>query len=140
MTEWDFVKNVVRESGAWLLLDINNIYVNSVNFGFDPVDYLKAMPLDRLAYVHVAGHRRVRKNFILDTHGADVIAPVWKILDQLASLKPDIPGIMIERDANIPPLENLLEEVNHMKTLLSPLPLRERARVRGKARGKHVAA
>jgi uncharacterized protein (UPF0276 family) len=119
MTEWDFVKNVVEESGAWLLLDVNNIYVNSVNFGFDPLDYLKAMPLDRLAYVHIAGHRQVRKNFILDTHGADVIAPVWTILDQLARLAPKIPGIMIERDANIPPLDELLDEVRHMKKILS---------------------
>ncbi len=119
MPEWEFVKNVVEESGASLLLDVNNIYVNSVNFGFNPLDYLKAMPLKKLAYVHVAGHRRVRKNFILDTHGAEVIAPVWKILDQLSDLAPDIRGIMIERDANIPPLEELIEEVRHIRKILS---------------------
>jgi hypothetical protein len=117
MTEWDFVKAVVEESGAGLLLDVNNIYVNSVNFGFDPADYLRAMPLDRIAYVHIAGHRRKRKNFILDTHGAEIVTPVWRLLDDLAALT-SIPAIMIERDANIPPLEEILEEVQHIQKIL----------------------
>ncbi len=117
MTEWDFVRAVVEESGAGLLLDVNNIYVNSVNFGFDPLDYLRAMPLDKIAYVHIAGHRRKRRNFLLDTHGAEIVTPVWKILDELAAMTP-IPGIMIERDANIPPLEEILDEVRHIQRIL----------------------
>lgn len=117
MTEWEFVRSVVEESGASLLLDVNNIYVNSVNFGFDPVTYLKAMPLDRIAYVHIAGHRRKRKNFLLDTHGAEIVSPVWEILDKLAAMTP-ISGIMIERDANIPPLAEIMEEIHHIQRIL----------------------
>jgi uncharacterized protein len=117
MTEWDFVRAVVEESGAGLLLDVNNIYVNSVNFGFDPEAYLRAMPLNKIAYVHIAGHRRKRKNFILDTHGSEIVSPVWEILDKLAAMAP-IPGIMIERDANIPPLEEILEEIRHIQKIL----------------------
>lgn len=117
MTEWDFVRAVVEESGAGLLLDVNNIYVNSVNFGFDPELYLKAMPLDKIAYVHVAGHLRKRKNFILDTHGSEIINPVWKILDRLAEMT-EVPAVMIERDANIPPLEDILEEIRHIQKIL----------------------
>lgn len=117
MTEWDFVRAVVEESGAQLLLDVNNIYVNSVNFGFDPEVYLKAMPLDKIAYVHIAGHRQKRKNFILDTHGAEIVNPVWKILDRLAEMT-KLPAVMIERDANIPPLEEILDEVRHIQKIL----------------------
>jgi uncharacterized protein (UPF0276 family) len=117
MTEWDFVRAVVEESGAGLLLDVNNIYVNSVNFGFDPETYLKAMPLEKLAYVHIAGHLRKRKNFILDTHGAEIVNPVWRILDRLSGMT-RIPAVMIERDANIPPLEEILEEVRHIQKIL----------------------
>ncbi|HSA59058.1 MAG TPA: DUF692 domain-containing protein [bacterium] len=117
MTEWDFVRAVVEESGAGLLLDVNNIFVNSVNFGFDPLDYLRALPLDRIAYVHIAGHRRKRKDFILDTHGAEIVTPVWRLLDELAAMTP-LPGIMIERDANIPPLEEILDEVRHVQRIL----------------------
>ena len=117
MTEWEFVRNVVEESGAGLLLDVNNIYVNSVNFGFDPVAYLRAMPLEKIAYVHIAGHRRKRKNFILDTHGAEIVSPVWALLDKLTEMTP-LPAIMIERDANIPPLEEILEEIRHIQRIL----------------------
>lgn len=117
MSEWDFVRAVVEESGALLLLDVNNIYVNSVNFGFDPSVYLRAMPLDKIAYVHVAGHYHKRKNFVLDTHGAAVVNPVWKILDELAGMT-SLPGVMIERDAHIPPLEEILEEIRHIEGIL----------------------
>lgn len=117
MTEWDFVRAVVEESGASLLLDVNNIYVNAVNFGFDPETYLKAMPLDKIAYVHIAGHLRKRKNFILDTHGDEIVNPVWEILDKLAKMTP-LSGVMIERDANIPPLEEILDEIRHIEKIL----------------------
>ncbi len=117
MTEWEFIRAVVEESGALLLLDVNNIYVNSVNFGFDPSDYLRAMPLDKIAYVHIAGHLRKRKNFILDTHGDAIVNPVWKILDELSEMTP-LNGIMIERDANIPPVEEILEEIRHIGKIL----------------------
>lgn len=124
MKEEDFISAIIQESGAWLLLDVNNVYVNSVNHGFDPQTYLKRLPLDRIAYVHIAGHRQKRKNFILDTHAAAIVAPVWKLLEELTS-KIKIPSIMIERDGNIPPVEDLIGELNRVHdTLKGKEPLR----------------
>ncbi len=123
MSEWEFVRAVVEESGALLLLDVNNIYVNSVNHGFNPRDYIEHMPLDRVAYVHIAGHYRKKKNFILDTHGEDIIHPVWKLLDEVLALAPHLP-VMVERDGNIPPLPELAAELRQIHTI----------------RGRHVAS
>jgi len=112
-----FISAIIKESGALLLLDVNNIYVNSVNHRFDPYAYLKALPLDRIAYVHMAGHRRKKKDFILDTHGAGIIHPVWRLLDELARMT-ELPAVMIERDDNIPPLKELVTELNQVYSIL----------------------
>ncbi len=125
MKEEDFISAIIQESGAWLLLDVNNVYVNSVNHGFDTQAYLKRLPLDRIAYVHIAGHRQKRKNFILDTHASEIVTPVWKLLEETAS-KVEIPAIMIERDGNIPPLEDLIRELNQVRRLMGH---KERSRV-----------
>ena len=117
MKEEEFISAIVEESGALLLLDVNNIYVNSVNHGFDPSAYLKAMPLDRIAYVHIAGHKKKRPDFLLDTHGDDIIDPVWRLLDELAAMTP-LPAVMIERDGNIPEIEHLVEELKTVRRIL----------------------
>jgi len=119
MSEPEFIKAVIEESQAWLLLDVNNIYVNSINHKFDPYDYLNQMPLERIAYVHVAGHRRKRNTFVLDTHGAEIITPVWQLLDKLAKMTP-LPSVMIERDNEIPPLEEIIDELNHVHQIVDP--------------------
>lgn len=118
MSEAEFIRAVIEESGAYLLLDINNVYVNSVNHHFDPEEYLTALPLDRIAYVHIAGHYRKRKNFILDTHGAAIINPVWELLDALAG-QTEIHSILIERDNNIPPLNELKPEIELAHQILA---------------------
>jgi uncharacterized protein len=110
MTEPEFISAVLEEADCGLLLDVNNIYVNSINHRFDPENFLQQMPLDRIVYVHIAGHYQKRSNFILDTHGAEIIDPVWKILDRLCQLKPQA-SVIIERDNNIPPLEELRPEL-----------------------------
>lgn len=117
MSEADFVRAVIEESGAWLLLDVNNIYVNSVNHRFDPVQYLKKMPLNKIAYVHIAGHWQKHKGFLIDTHGADIIKPVWKLLDTLAEMT-ELKSVMIERDSEIPPLKELTRELRQIHTIL----------------------
>lgn len=117
MSEPEFIRAVIEESGAQLLLDVNNIYVNSVNHHFDPYDYLRQMPLDRLAYVHVAGHRLKRPTFILDNHGAAVITPVWQLLEALAAMTP-LTSVMIERDNNIPPLKEMISELNDVNAII----------------------
>jgi uncharacterized protein (UPF0276 family) len=93
-----------------LHLDVNNIYVNSVNFKFDPVDYLKRMPAERIVYMHMAGHHQEAPDLIIDTHGADVIDPVWQLLDTAYELL-GVHPTCLERDFNIPPLNELLPEV-----------------------------
>ncbi|QQR81812.1 MAG: DUF692 domain-containing protein [Deltaproteobacteria bacterium] len=121
MKEEDFISEIVKESGALLLLDVNNIFVNSVNHKFDPHTYLKKLPLDRIAYVHMAGHYRKKEDFILDTHGSEIIHPVWKLLDELASMT-QLPGVMIERDDDIPPIEELTKELRQVHKILKKYP------------------
>lgn len=111
MTELDFVSAVLEEADCALLLDVNNIYVNSVNHGYDPVAFLRALPAARIAYVHVAGHYREAEDLIVDTHGADVIDPVWDLLREAYRSFGTLPTLL-ERDFNIPPLPELLREVD----------------------------
>jgi len=110
MDEPTFINAVLEEADCWLHLDVNNIYVNSVNFGFDPVDYLRRMPTERIVYLHMAGHYRMREDLIIDTHGAEVIDPVWQLLDTTYALHGTHPTCL-ERDFNIPPLADLAPEV-----------------------------
>lgn len=116
MKEWEFVREVVERADCGLLLDVNNIYVNSVNFGFDPDEYLAAMPLERVMHIHVAGHRQM-EDFLLDTHGAPVIDPVWEILRKVAA-KTELPAVIIERDNNLPPLADQLAEVQMARNIM----------------------
>lgn len=110
MDEPDFVNAVLQEADCWLHLDVNNIYVNSVNFGFDPVEYLRRMPAERIVYMHMAGHYRESDTLIIDTHGAEVIDPVWQLLDTSYDLL-GVHPTCLERDFNIPPLAELTPEV-----------------------------
>ncbi|MFZ9888823.1 MAG: DUF692 domain-containing protein, partial [Myxococcota bacterium] len=81
MDEPDFVRFVVEESDSLLLLDVNNVYVNSVNFGFDPREYISRLPLDRVVQIHIAGHAEERPGLLIDTHGAPIIDPVYALLE-----------------------------------------------------------
>ena len=116
MSEAAFVAAVVREADCLLHLDINNVHVNSVNHGFDALDYLDALPLDRVAYMHVAGHHMEPDGLLVDTHGADVIDPVWALL-QAAYDRCGPVATCLERDFNIPPLAELMPEVMHIRHL-----------------------
>ena len=111
MTEIEFLQAVLEESGCNLLLDVNNIYVNSINHGYDASAFLQQIPGERIAYIHVAGHYNEAADLIVDTHGADVIDPVWQLLQQTYQqfgIKPTL----LERDFNFPPLPELLKEVD----------------------------
>lgn len=114
MDEADFINAVLSEADCWLHLDVNNVYVNSVNFGFDAVDYLARMPPERVIYMHMAGHYQEAPDLLIDTHGAPVIEPVWQLLDT-AYAKLGVQPTCLERDFNIPPLAELLEEVARIK-------------------------
>jgi uncharacterized protein len=116
MSEIDFLNAVLKEADCWLHLDINNIYVNSVNFGFDPYAFLRKIPKEKIVYSHVAGHYQQTPNLLIDTHGMDVIDPVWALLEQAYQLFGTFPTLL-ERDSNIPPLPKLMREVNKIATI-----------------------
>lgn len=114
MAEIDFINAVLEEADCELLLDVNNIYVNSVNHGYDAHRFLAQIPGERIAYIHVAGHYVEEEDLIIDTHGAPVIDPVWQLLDdtyQRFGVKPTL----LERDFNLPPLAELLSEVEAIR-------------------------
>lgn len=114
MQEQEFIAAIVEEADCLLHLDVNNVYVNSRNFGFDPKSYMDALPLQRVCYLHVAGHFSEAGGFLIDTHGAPVIDPVWDLLDhayrRLGSRAALLPTCL-ERDFNFPPLPELLAEM-----------------------------
>ncbi len=116
MSESAFIRAVLEEADCLLHLDVNNIYVNSVNFGFDPVEFLHGLPGERIAYIHTAGHHQEAADLIIDTHGAAVIDPVWALLDETYQTFGAFPTLL-ERDFNIPPLAELVPEVARIAEL-----------------------
>lgn len=116
MSEAEFICAVLDEADCKLHLDVNNIYVNSVNFGYDPSAFLAVLPAERVCYIHVAGHYREADDLIIDTHGADVIDPVWRLLGE-AYARCGIQPTLLERDFNIPPLAQLLQELGCIRDI-----------------------
>jgi len=111
LSEAEFIRAVVEESDCGLLLDVNNIYVNSINHRYDAESFLKGMPAERVTYFHVAGHYDEADDLKIDTHGSAVKDPVWELLAQAyqhCGIKPTL----LERDFNIPPLDEVLAESN----------------------------
>ena len=110
LSEIEFISAVLQEADCDLLLDVNNIYVNSVNHRYDALEFLRALPGQRIAYGHIAGHYNEAEDLLVDTHGADVITGVWDILDKAYEAFGVFPTLL-ERDFNLPPVNELLEEV-----------------------------
>ena len=113
MAEIEFINAVLEEADCDLLLDINNIYVNSVNHRYDPVEFMKGLPAQRITYAHIAGHYNEAEDLIVDTHGADVIDTVWDLLNKAYEHFGVFPTLL-ERDFNIPPVPELLKEVDQI--------------------------
>ena len=114
LAEVDFVQAVIQEADCDLLLDVNNVYVNSINHGYEPMDFIRAMPAERIAYIHIAGHYVEPDGLVVDTHGADVIDPVWDLLSKTYAHIGARPTLL-ERDFNIPDIAQLLIEVAMIK-------------------------
>jgi uncharacterized protein (UPF0276 family) len=108
MTEWDFLAELTRRSGCGILLDVNNVYVSSRNFGFDPGEYLRGIPVDRVGYFHLAGHTDKGK-YLLDSHDHAIPAPVWELY-RVAVRRFGRVASLVEWDDAIPPLEELVGE------------------------------
>jgi uncharacterized protein (UPF0276 family) len=115
MTEWEFLRAVCEEADCLLLLDVNNIYVSSVNHGFDPLEYLHHIPPERVQQIHLAGHSN-NGDHIIDTHDHAVAEPVWQLYEA-ACHHLGATATMIERDDNIPPLAELLIEVDQARQI-----------------------
>ena len=110
MTEAEFVREVIEQADCELLLDVNNVYVNSMNHGSDGYAFIQAMPKERIRYLHIAGHEQISENLLIDTHGAEICDPVWELLQytyQICGVKPTL----LERDFNIPSWQQLEYEL-----------------------------
>ena len=116
LTELEFTNAVLELADCQLLLDVNNIYVNSVNHSYDALAFLKGLPTERIAYGHVAGHYRQNDNLLIDTHGADVADPVWALLSEAYHYHGLFPTLL-ERDFNIPDMPQLQQELAHIRRL-----------------------
>jgi len=110
MTEWEFLRAVAEESDCLILLDVNNVYVSGMNHGFDPQRYLQGLPSDRIAQIHLAGHR-AENGWLIDTHDQPVADAVWSLYLDAVSRFGQVPT-SIERDANIPSLAELEQELS----------------------------
>ena len=116
LSEIEFINAVIAEADCDLLLDVNNVYVNSINHGYDPEAFIAALPRDRIAYLHMAGHHIEAEDLRIDTHASAVCDPVWALLAftyQHTGVKPTL----LERDFNYPPIHELLAEVQRIRDI-----------------------
>jgi uncharacterized protein (UPF0276 family) len=118
MDEPEFVQAVLEEADCMMLLDVNNVYVNSVNFEFDARAYIDALPLDRVVQLHVAGHHKEREGLLVDTHGAPIIDPVYELFEYTWEKLPEPVPVLLERDHNIPPLPELEAELSRLVEIM----------------------
>ncbi len=119
LTEHEFISAIVNESGCNLLLDVNNVYVNAFNHQYDAKEFITQLPLDKVEYIHMAGHEQVSDTLIIDTHGQAVVDEVFDLFDFATSkLKKTVP-VLLERDFNIPELSDLQNELVRMDTILT---------------------
>lgn len=116
MTELEFLTEVLDRADCGLLLDVNNIYVNSINHGYDAIAFLHALPTNRIRYGHIAGHLRQSADLLIDTHGSAVNDPVWALLAEAYRCHGVFPTLL-ERDFNLPPLAELLTELAQIRQL-----------------------
>lgn len=116
MSEQEFINNIVNESGCNMLLDVNNVYVNAFNHKYDTKAFIDSMPLDKIAYIHMAGHTKVAPDMIIDTHGEAIIDPVYELFDYTVSKINPVP-VLLERDFNIPETEELIAEMKKLKEI-----------------------
>ncbi len=116
MTELEFILEVLEQADCQLLLDVNNVYVNSVNHGYDPFQFIAALPTNRILYGHIAGHYVENEHLLIDTHGADVCGAVWELLAFSYQCHGGFPTLL-ERDFNLPQLSDLQMELGYIRQI-----------------------
>ncbi|MGY8953631.1 MAG: HvfB family MNIO-type RiPP peptide maturase [Flavobacteriales bacterium] len=116
MPEAEFISSIISESGCQMLLDINNVYVNAFNHNYNTKEFINALPLDSVAYIHMAGHEQIEPDLIIDTHGKDIIDPVFELLDWTIQKINPVP-VLLERDFNIPELNALEGELTQLQNI-----------------------
>jgi uncharacterized protein (UPF0276 family) len=117
LSEIDFINSILEEADCELLLDVNNVYVNGFNHQYDAKKFIDQLPMERVSYIHMAGHEQVSDTLIIDTHGEAIIDPVYDLFEHtIKRLNRDVP-VLLERDFNIPELEELQTEINRLKAI-----------------------
>lgn len=117
LTEAQFLSEVLEQSDCGLLLDVNNVYVNSLNHGFDPYEFLDQIPLERTVQIHIAGHSN-KESIVIDTHGAPVVQPVFELLRYVLE-RTSVNAVMLERDQNFPEFAELLAELDQIRSVVA---------------------
>ena len=118
MSELEFINTILEEANCGLLLDLTNVYLNSKVFDFDPLEFIKALPLSRVGQIHLAGYEPNSDGSIIDSHDAPVTPEVWDLLEKTLSLIGPT-SVLIERDRNLPPIESLASEAASAETLIN---------------------
>ncbi|KAF0141480.1 MAG: hypothetical protein FD122_1472 [Stygiobacter sp.] len=117
MSEVEFISSIVKEADCNLLLDVNNVYVNGFNHNYNAEEFISQLPLDKVEYIHMAGHEQVAPDLIIDTHGEPIIDPVYQLFEYtVEKLSSPVP-VLFERDFNIPELHELQYELNKLDTI-----------------------
>ncbi|MEQ9063032.1 MAG: DUF692 domain-containing protein [Vicingaceae bacterium] len=117
MPEWEFLNQIIERSGCQLLLDVNNVYVNAFNHAYDAKEFISKLPLDKVAYIHMAGHEQVSKDLIIDTHGQAIIDQVYQLFDWTLERLDPVP-VLLERDFNIPSFDELQGEMKALRNII----------------------
>lgn len=116
MQEHEFISAIVEQSGCKLLLDVNNVYVNAFNHKYDAHRFINQLPLDKVAYIHMAGHLQVADDLIIDTHGEAIVDPVYELFEYTIERVKPVP-VLLERDFNIPDMAELQAELTRLKAI-----------------------
>lgn len=117
MSEIEFVNQIVDRADCQLLLDVNNVYVNAFNHGYDAREYVSQLPLNKVAYIHMAGHEQVEPDLIIDTHGRPIIDPVYELFEWTIKKMDPVP-VLLERDYNFEDTEQIQSELNQIRALI----------------------
>ncbi len=120
--EIEFINAILEESNCQLLLDVNNVYVNAFNHQFNAKEFIRKLPREKVAYIHMAGHLQVDEDLIIDTHGEPIIDPVYELFEFTMNwLQKNVP-VLLERDFNIPTFHEMQTELDALKTILTKIP------------------